>query len=117
MKKVLLGVALGVLGVTCVAWTQDGYKFRVLYSQEPVVTLHGSGALVDGKAVVEMPAWFPIKCTLTDGAIMVVPTGSWSPLFVTPVDATHFKVQTTDAGVKTQAFGWEVRALLKEPNR
>lgn len=115
MKTALTLAPLGALIVAGLAWGQeacDHKQLRALVGCEEAVYFRGSATLTEGSAEVSLPAWFESFTRSEGRTLQLTCMDGWSPLYASPIASGKFTVRTTDAGSRTQAFWWEVKAVV-----
>lgn len=82
-----------------------------LEGPEIAVFYRGEAALVDGEAIVVLPAYFERLTLREHRTVHLTPVGGWSPLFVSAGVRNGRFVVRTDGPNRTQRFYWEVKAV------
>lgn len=79
---------------------------------EAGVYYRGEGQLVNGEAVIALPAYFEGLTLKKQRTVQLTPVGGWSPLYVdSEIVNGQFIVKTAPSGTRNQRFYWEVKAI------
>jgi hypothetical protein len=83
-----------------------------LEGPEGAVYYRGEASLVNGEAVIGLPAYFEALTQKKDRTVQLTPVGGWSPLYVAgAIDNNRFTVKMAAGGSPMQGFYWEVKAV------
>ncbi|MBX7133048.1 MAG: hypothetical protein K1X67_10265 [Fimbriimonadaceae bacterium] len=91
-------------------------EFNLVYAcvegPEAAMYTRGTGQLVNGRAVLELPDHFEVMAVMPSATVLVTPLGDCNGLFVTKADG-QVTVKEFGGGRSNVAFDWEIKVVRK----
>lgn len=110
------GAILAAALLAVVAWKPQDPPALIphtpVLSTEHTFTLSGEAVLSGGSVGIDLPPGFEEWAKGGTVRVQLTCKDSWSPLWADSVAGNRLTVRTTADGSKSQAFWWEVRAVL-----